>query len=304
MPVNGDYLFPIEYQPGPENNITIEDNTIIDRRFLAKKTRDGLQVAFNEFFFQRSHLPPALHDKLITKNPNYINPAEDHTWKASSAGLYILIHGLKGHPSHWESQAQKLRAEHPEADIAQIRVPKKGNCSLEEAANPIVALARNYILTQPDRPICFFGVSNGSRIALYCEIKLRNTSTPIRVSSVSGILFGSGIMNQLVNRLPGIRGSYDKTLREEIAYGSDKAKEILDAQKEDLPDGVIRSYKLYVSATDTHVWPYHSAVVPLKGDDVQYRIYSGEGHSSILDRVCSEQVESSIHWMKQQVING
>ena len=283
---------------GIQDTVIIDKLNIKDCRSLTTKAFDKLALIQNELSFHISHIPSKIQDSLLG-NPEYVIPSGlDNVWKVNSQGLYVLVHGLKGHPSQWDNQAARLKQLHPEADIRQVRVPEQGNCKLELASDPIVDMIRDYIKQNPNKPVSLFGVSNGGRIILDTEIQLRDTTTPVRVSSVAGVLFGSGIMDQLVDHIPVLRDTYDSNLRQEISYGSDKAKEILNRQRQKLDPQVVREYEMWTSSEDTHVWPYSSALANIEG--ASHHIVRGEGHASILDRVCKEQVSNAIAWMKQQ----
>ena len=293
---NSSYLFPIKKEPAPHNTVLLIGDVIHDGRSSIRKIKDLFRLIWHEIRFQCTYMPSRLKD-LFHTNPNYSYPLpSNNSWKKDSEGLYIFIHGLKGHPSQWNKQAQSIRMRHPQADVRQVYVSKHGDCSLETAADPIIAMARDYITKHPSNPVYFTGISNGGRVAFHAANELKNSSTPIKVDCVAGVLFGSKIMNQFVSKTPILRSSYSQEIRNEIAHGSEKAKEILNAQQ-NLPPTLIRDYEFYAATEDLFVWSYNSCLPKVSG--AQYHIYTAEGHSSILNRIHNKQVDSAYSWMQR-----
>ncbi|MBX9744096.1 MAG: hypothetical protein K2X08_02660, partial [Chlamydiales bacterium] len=105
-------------------------------------------------------------------------PEPDHR------GLFVLIHGLRSDPAAWFKQIFLLENYQSElkTHIFAPVVHNLGICSLEEAARPILEQLGLYIREYPMHPVCLLGTSNGGRIALWLEQKLReiSPSTPIR----------------------------------------------------------------------------------------------------------------------------
>ena len=127
----------------------------------------------------------------------YYSVSPENSWKEDNQGLYLLIHGLMGHPSIWNSHLAKLHQIHPEAEIKAPFVAHKGNCSLEEASASLLKMVKDYAKRNSGKPICLIGVSNGARIAAYLETTLRkeDLNPKIKVSAIAGPFLGTKVIN-------------------------------------------------------------------------------------------------------------
>ena len=98
----------------------------------------------------------------------------------------MLIHGLKGRPNIWYRQLNELR-KNGQYEIRAPKVYHRGKCSISAAADPIFKMIADYASKNPGKPICLMGVSNGGRIALELEYRLRHvTRNPVKLSIVAG----------------------------------------------------------------------------------------------------------------------
>ncbi len=220
-------------------------------------------------------------------------------WKTGSEGLIVLLHGLFNDPAAWYAQLTILQ-KHATIDIFAPIVPKRGVCSLEEAAQPILPTLVDYAKTHPGKPFCLIGVSNGSRIAMWLETKLRDAAplSPVFVSTIAGIHFGSSRIDLLDNW--GIaRYLSPKELREELKYGSVKARALLEEVKAPLPLGCApRGYEFYASTEDLSI-PEMDSSLPKLGKGEQFYVLHGESHESIVAAVAAQQIESCLQWVRR-----
>ncbi len=220
-------------------------------------------------------------------------------WKRESAGLVVLVHGLRSYPAAWFSQI-KLLKRYPMVDLSVPSVTKKGMCSLEEAAFPILEVLKDYAEKYPGKPIGVLGVSNGSRIATWLEVKMRKEfpKTPMRISTIAGVHFGSSQMN-LLKRLGAVGFLYPQSLSEELAYGSRKAKELLNKVSSALPKKCApRSYEFFATTEDLLI-PDNESSLPVLGKGEKRYLLHGHSHDSIVTAVAKKQVSGLIAWMRQ-----
>ncbi|MBA3814991.1 MAG: hypothetical protein H0X29_00405 [Parachlamydiaceae bacterium] len=278
----------------------IEGNTFIDCRSLSRQIADRTRAMVNEINFVSRGVKSRIADKLGYPN-DYITPSADgNYWKKDNEGLYVLIHGLDGHPSMWDGHAKSLKERHPNAEVRQPYVLQKGQTSLKNAAKPISDMVRNYLASHTGHPVTLIGVSNGGRIAGFIEYDLRDTPSTIKVSNIAGVHFGTGIVNVL-NQLGISRFVMSEPIREEMPYGSQTAQELLDAEREPLDPGIKRDFEFYATTEDSRLWPY-SVALPILGQGERHYIVHGEEHSSIIDRVRDHQLDNAVLWMSRHKV--
>lgn len=233
-------------------------------------------------------------------NCSYAHPVEPfRQWNKESRGLCVLLHGLRSHPVAWDPQISLLRKE-PSVEIFAPCVPHKGMCSLEDAAAPILSPIIDYATKNPKKPICILGISNGSRLAMWLEIQLRKQvpTTPVKVSTIAGVHFGSSRM-QLLKQVGVAEYFYPPVLMSELSFGSAKAKQLLQEVLAPLPEQVApRDYEFYATATDMLVPDLGSSLPRLnKGEKIH--ILHGHSHDSIVAAVARQQIDSCVEWIKE-----
>ncbi len=172
----------------------------------------------------------------------YDNCEVDKAWQEKSCGLHVFIHGLKAHPSIWDghiAEEKKINASRTDQEPIETYVPfvpKAGDCTLKEAGDPILKQVKSYIdhyrKKHPDGPvcpICLSGVSNGGRIATYIETQLRKdekySDVPVMVSTIAAVHYGTEAFDAWYSRFGGKQSA---VIREELSFGSDTAKSLLD----------------------------------------------------------------------------
>lgn len=282
--------------PSEHSIIPVKEGEMADCRPLLTIVKDSVMAIGREILYGLGQVPGRVKDKFGLM-PDYVTPAgENNHWRQDNEGLYVLIHGLNGHPSAWDGQASDLKDKHPEAEIRQVRVPKNGNCGLEEAADPILKMVKDYIEKNPGKPICLFGVSNGGRIAAYIEKELRDIPGAIKVSTVAGVHYGSGLMSFL-NDVGVSPWLFEEEVRDELAFGSEKSKQLIKDQRVKLNEGVARDFEFYTATEDSRLWNYHGALPKIHQNEKHYLVH-GEEHGSIVERVREQQVSNAIQWMR------
>ena len=271
---------------------------LTDTRSRLKKVVDFVLSLLRNLTFSCSRLPSLCSDK-IKPSPKYCTAAKDSPqWKEDSEGLYLLVHGLKGHPSAWDGHLKRLKKAHPEADIRLPKVPFAGNCPLEKCADPLLDLVRDYIVSNPGKPVCLIGLSNGARIVSHIEINLRRYPTPIKVSTIAGALYGSRTMD-LLHKYRLSKYLFNPELVEELRYGSKKARTLLDKMRQDTASAE-RDYEFYSSTEDSVIAPY-TAALPVLGKGEKHYVCHAENHNSIVDAVAKQQIASCVTWMKSRL---
>lgn len=262
-----------------------------DGRSCLLKTIHLIQSIFNEIKYALQFL----YYRFISSPPQL--SSRNGEWNADSRGLMVFVHGLRNDPAAWFSQLSHME-DSTSIDIYAPVVPKRGLCSLEEAATPLLPKIQSYIEANPGKPICLLGTSNGGRIVTWLETELRQISpeTPVKVSSVAGVHLGSSRMD-LFDSMGLAKFFYPNDLRVELKLGSIKANQLLDRIKAPLPPNCApRSYEFYASREDLTI-PDLSSTLPELNIGEQCHIVHGVGHSSIVSAVAKRQMDSCLKWI-------
>ena len=157
---------------------------------------------------------------------SFVYPSKMLPWnkepEKESAGLNLCIHGLNGSPLHWTRYVKQHQLEHPKMDTLSPHVHLKGNCSLEDAAKPLLLLVQDYMQNNPGKPVNIIGTSNGGRIAAYIESHLNPELVKKRaltITSIAGVHYGTKMVDRL-KRFKLIKfARLDKTLANEFEWG-------------------------------------------------------------------------------------
>ena len=240
-------------------------------------------------------IAPSFIYHLVHPHPAYCNPAEQREWREDNEGLYVFISGLKSHPIWAEGHRSRLEREQPNMEVRIPSIPHNGDCSLEEAAQPIVEMIRDYIQQNPGKPICLIGTSNGGRIAAKVETALRGEGAPIRVSALAGVFFGSQRMDRLAHwHIADYL--FNPAVVQELQTGSEVSIALIEAMRAETEDP--RAYEFFASANDEFI-PNFSSCLPIFGRGETFRVVEGENHFSITHSARREQLNNARRWMEE-----
>ena len=226
-----------------------------------------------------------------------ISPSSYSYKSQNSKGLFVLVHGLLDHACSWKSQI-KLLKKHSNIDIFVPRVHLLGNCSLEQAAKPILPHILEYTKSHPKKPICLLGFSNGSRIVTWLETKLRKktSSSAVKVSTIAGVHFGSSVITRM-NKIGLSKWMFSPAIRKELAYASRKSQLLIQKVLEPLsPQVAKRDYEFYATTEDILV-PNTDSSLPILGKGEKFHLIHGYGHTTIVEAVAKQQIASCIKWI-------
>lgn len=271
-----------------------------DRRGFLQKVVDRCLSLLREASYACGNIRGRVVDYF---NPRFDRVGIDPSWRAESEGLYVLIHGLNGHPVIWQSHVDQLKNDQKK-DLFVPYVRLKGNGPLEEVADPLLKVIEEYALNHPKKPVCLIGVSNGGRICAWLETQLRSSapSTPVRVSTIAAVLFGTSRMD-LIKRCHQFTNwslGYNLSVVNDLCLGSEKAKEILKNVSLPLAEGVIRDFEFFASTEDSQV-PEIFSSMPTLGNDLKVvnHLVHGYDHNGIVAGVSVNQIQSCKEWMNK-----
>lgn len=220
------------------------------------------------------------------------------TWKKNSECLQVFIHGLSTHPSDWDAHITALEQSHKNDQSRSVDtlipfVYRKGQCSLEEAAAPILWRIKQYRDEHPNKPIILSGFSNGGALVLYLAQELKKTEPqrPIMVTTIAAPLLGTQASSKIQTAQKKLK-KYNSEVQERLAFGSTEALKLLDSTPKDV------QILCYGGREDMHVTPLASAVPSIEG--AERRVISGVMHHSILDHVAEEHIEATLNWVDSQ----
>lgn len=187
-------------------------------------------------------------------------------------------------------------------DVFAPVVPSRGMCSLDAAAEPVWNHVEDYVKAHPGKPVCLCGVSNGSRVAMWIDVKLRKYgNTPVKVSTIAGVHFGSSRMD-LLNWLGIAPWMYPADLLSELTYESERSKALMEQVRGDLGERV-RSYEFFATTEDQSV-PDLSSSIPHTGHGQTFRILHGHSHDSIVPAVAEVQMKEGLEWMSRNSVRN
>jgi len=235
-------------------------------------------------------------------------------------GLVVFFHGLNGKPSVWNNHLdlfKKLAEKNEETSLAFYTpiVPNKGHCTLTDVGiDTIVENIERWISLHPNKPVVLLGQSNGSRVALEIETRLRERAprTPVSLSLTGPVLYGTSLINKITEKLSIDRlskfsfGLLTPVSIKELRQGSDSSKKLLQNARKNLPEGCAeRRYRMYAPVMDSHIWEKGSALPILNANNEilkneKHYLVPRYGHNSIVNAFTQEQIEKSFHWIKQK----
>lgn len=221
---------------------------------------------------------------LLNLRPEFCELDKKETWNQwneKSKGLILMLHGLRGHPSQFDSHVRNLRKE-KDLDLRVPFITNKGDDSKENLLAPLQELIGNYIESQKQKDgkkpikICLIGISNGGRLSVMLTGWLAEKYPEVELLGLANapVLHGTKITSTLPFRASGFHESIIK----DFEYKGRDRKWVRRAVS-NLPD----TFKLrtYIAMDDLMVYPYSAAMLPpLK--NINNRFYRGQGHISIL----------------------
>lgn len=278
----------------PDRYICVKNEQDYKSRPLSDRILNEIRSIFNNIAYFTS-LAPHFLSYTFRRDPSYCIPSgEDNAWRPKSDGLFILATGLNGHPAWAGPYLSRIQRERPNIEVRIPQVPHEGDTTLQEAADPIVAMARDYIRKNPGKPISIIGTSNGGRIAAYVETRLRNEPVSIRVTGIAGVYFGSERMSEgISHKIASFR--YCPEIVTDLSMGSPAARTLIEEMRAPLCQGE-RSYEFYAATNDSFV-PNFSSCHPLLGKGEELHLVEGHGHLSILGAVCERELDRALAWM-------
>lgn len=209
-----------------------------------------------------------------------------------SSALYVFAHGLRSSPYVWMDYIQEIRKQTHKVHIVAPYILNGGNCTLVDAADPIVALVKHYIAKFPDRPINFIGTSNGGRIISYLETKLDPKEmgrSELSVASIAGVHFGTKLINGLdrchMVPLTCLRSQASR----ELMWGSECATQLLtdwQAKQKVWQESQVKVRHLFsITMEDEKILSRESSLPNLKSREVDYQIIVAHNHQSVVSGV-------------------
>lgn len=216
----------------------------------------------------------------------------------SEDSLCVCLHGLNASSYGFDSLHDKILEEPRLRNMRVYRpiVPERGNCSLTEAATPILRDIRDWAQAHPDKKIHLIGVSNGGRLAGFLGSHLRgilNVSNPIDVHSMAAPFYGTEVLGRnnasvqhighvawnLLVDCPLTNMFFERVVVEEMRYGANRAKSVIQDMRVAGSNGV--SFTFYGSVVDEIVRPLQ-VCIPKGIPNSRALICETEGHSSIV----------------------
>lgn len=269
----------------------------VDRRNSVEKSFDFALSLLKEVDYAITMAKELFYDSQRT---TYESCEKQKEWNKESQGCMVFLTGLNGHPSIWKKHLSDLKAVEA-IDRFVPYVPENGECELDQAAEPIYKVVLDYTQKHPGKKICLIGVSNGARIATYIETKLRQDApnSPVKVSTIAGVHFGSRWANylQILNALQISRCC--PALFNELGFASMKAKELLDEVQKPLAPNVKRAYQFYATTEDLIISDLSSSIPKIGTIASSFKIYHGEGHNSLVERVADEQMKDALQFLRE-----
>ncbi|MBJ7449806.1 MAG: hypothetical protein JHC93_05555 [Parachlamydiales bacterium] len=282
-------IYPLDCNTANNYTLSIEELQSKDSRStLNKFLHYGLSYIREATFMMTSFY------RELNVSPEYWDPANKAVeWKKGNKGLVILVHGLRGHPSHFDRHIELIRKHCPDFEVIAPYVHKKGDCSLEEATTPILNIAKDYGVKHPDNLVCLIGFSNGARITVKMALELAKLPISIKVSTIAGVHFGTEMVN-LFHRYKIDSYFFGEDIVKELQYGSELARLTIEKMRSVEAKGKI-SWEFYSSSNDRVIAPFTSSLPFI--ENATYYSTSGYGHCSLVEFVCEHQIEKCVEWI-------
>jgi hypothetical protein len=203
---------------------------------------------------------PDLFTYYFNRPAPFCDPAAfEHNWKEDSEGLVVILSGLYSIPSWACPYIRQIEQERSHLDVKVPMIPHFGNCNLDEASTPIIAMVRDYVQHNPGKPVSLIGVSRSGPIAAAVDLGLREENVSMRITTIAGAFFGPPAI-ELCKRWPiNALQILDPQLVEEFSVDSNSSRRLIEHLRfDDLTHGE-RSYAFYASLND-YLIPTHASL--------------------------------------------
>lgn len=269
-------------------------NNLLKSTILLKLS--SLQSIFREFAIALNRPNQSYFsdcNPITSKNPQTTNARN-----IDNKGLIVFIHGLNSTPETGRNLYKKEIENQAKGkfEVWVPSVPKQGNCSLEEAAKPILEMIEKYIETNPGKPVQLIGHSNGGRIIAYIETHLRNKEVDMRITGIAGAFFGSKLIN-LYTPIGTTNFFFSPHILRDLKTDSKKSKELINEMRKEVTIGS-REYTFYATVNDLAI-PNFTSCLPNIQQNEKCHVLKGCGHSDIQKVVCKKEIEKVIDFLRK-----
>ncbi|MGI9275752.1 MAG: alpha/beta fold hydrolase [Endozoicomonas sp.] len=203
-------------------------------------------------------------------------------------GLIVFLHALDHPVGMWKEYIDQLTA-YREYDVWAPRIKDYGNTGLESALSELIRPLENYLTKWPERPVVLIGSSNGARLGLALEIRMRKYPNRILLIAISGVFNGT-------NRL-WIRWLFtNSNLYQEYKLSSRHSLLLLDKARRPVSKAGFREYIFYGAGKDIAISPINSSF-PLLGKREKVFFVPEEGHVSIVNTLKFVILGQAMRWL-------
>lgn len=283
-----------------------------DQRSVRIKIGHTFIAILNEFKFLCSMVIPLIQNSRVKWRKHEYAPVINKAGVLSydleklsfrrdatpSEGLCVLIQGLGGYPFIWKKYIDDLKQLNPKIHCVAPVIYKRGNDRLKKVSQPVLAIIKDYIAKNPNKPICFVGISNGARIASYLERKLYQESCPIKNYSIAGVHFGTNVMNMAIKtglvKIFRIHPEVQKDMK--FASGAN-IRRLHAWRKRSMQAQGKRERVFYASTEDLRV-DLRSSIPKIDHKTDAQEIFNKHSHISMLNAPQKAIVNSVNEWVK------
>lgn len=217
--------------------------------------------------------------KVAADGAAYYAP-EDLPWKdQSSEKLIVFIHGLNSSPLAWSDYFLDLQNTRLNYHYFLPYVYKKGYCTLNEAALPILRVIEAYCESFPENEIVLVGHSNGARILAYLDCEL-HPKYKIHLAAIAGPFLGSKMISDLSYFGVTSFFGFSEDMTREFEYQGDFAASQLETWLGKPPRENCRAI-FFASESDFRVTPISTSLPEKPGSE--YVLFEDESHVTIID---------------------
>jgi hypothetical protein len=129
-----------------EGYIYTDAQDIYEKRDLWDKIVDVATSFFHMIAIFFTETIPNFFNYIFSPHKSYCIPSgENNDWKENSSGLFVFLTGLKGHPVWAAPYLAQIEKERPNIEVRLPHIPHEGDCSLDEATQPVLDMVKDYI---------------------------------------------------------------------------------------------------------------------------------------------------------------